>query len=102
MFHRPREMAKWPCRISRRISTMKRLRIPTVLFVLFLVACATSPTGRKQLMVVSEDSAIQSSAQAYTAQMGELQKEGKLSTDQALVNRVNAITGKLVSQAILM
>ena len=81
---------------------MKKLRISTLLLVLFLVACATSPTGRKQLMLVSEETAISSSAQAYTAQMGTLQKEGKLSTDKALINRVNAITGRLVSQAILM
>jgi predicted Zn-dependent protease len=51
---------------------------------------------------VSEDVAIQSSAQAYVQQVGELRKEGKLSTDRALVRRVEGITEKLVAQAIAM
>lgn len=78
-------------------------RIVALLLVLsLLAACATSPTGRRQLMLVSEDMAISSSAQAYVQQVGELRKEGKLSTDQALINRVTAITEKLVAQAVLM
>ena len=56
-----------------------------VLLVSVLAACATSPTGRRQLMLVSEDSAIASSAQAYVQEVGKLKKEGKLSSDQALI-----------------
>ncbi len=41
---------------------------------LLTASCATSPTARKQLMLVSKDSAIQSSAQAYVQQVGALQK----------------------------
>jgi Zn-dependent protease with chaperone function len=67
-----------------------------------LCACATSPTGRKQLMLISEDSAIQSSSQAYVQQVGQLQKEGKLSTDAKLIKRINTVTGRLVSEAIIM
>lgn len=67
-----------------------------------LSACATSPTGRRQLMLVSEDLAIQSSAQAYVQQVGQLRKEGKLSNDRALVERVERITGRLVAQAVAM
>ena len=67
-----------------------------------LAACATSPTGRKQLMLVSEQTAINSSAQAYVQEVGQLKKEGKLSDDRALIARVNAITGKLVAQAVAM
>lgn len=67
-----------------------------------LCACATSPTGRKQLMLVSEDSAIQSSSQAYVQQVWQLKKDGKLSTDAALIKRIDTITGRLVSQAIIM
>jgi predicted Zn-dependent protease len=70
--------------------------------LLLLTACATSPTGRKQLMLVSEDSAIKSSAQAYVQQVGTLQKEGKLSRDKELIKRIDTITGRLVTQAILM
>lgn len=81
--------------------TFLKLISITLVFAL-LAACATSPTGRRQLMLVSEDMAISSSAQAYTQQVGKLQKEGKLSGDPALVNRVNSITEKLVAQAIIM
>jgi predicted Zn-dependent protease len=67
-----------------------------------LAACATSPTGRRQLMLVSEDSAIASSAQAYVQEVGKLKQEGKLSSDKALIRRVNGITERLVAQAIVM
>jgi predicted Zn-dependent protease len=63
-------------------------------------ACATSPTGRKQLMLVSEQQAISASRQAYVQEMGRYQKEGKLVTDPRALNRVRVITGKLVAQAI--
>jgi predicted Zn-dependent protease len=67
-----------------------------------LCACATSPTGRKQLMLISEGSAIQSSSEAYVQQVGQMKKDGKLSTDAKLIKRINTVTGRLVSQAILM
>ena len=73
-----------------------------VLICLLIAACATSPTGRRQLMLVSEDTAIASSAQAYVQEVGKLKQEGKLSDDRALIRRVNGITGKLVAQAISM
>lgn len=72
------------------------------LAVLLVASCATSPTGRKQLMLVSEDSAIASSKQAYVQEVGSLRKEGKLSTDKALIKRIDTITGRLVTQAIAM
>jgi predicted Zn-dependent protease len=75
----------------------------TVLLALtWLAACATSPTGRSQLMLVSEDMAISHSAEAYVQQVGKLKKEGKLSDDRALIERINTITEKLVAQAIRM
>lgn len=73
-----------------------------VLAGIVLAACATSPTGRRQLMLVSEDTAIASSAQAYVQEVGKLRQEGKLSDDRALIRRVNDLTGKLVAQAIVM
>jgi predicted Zn-dependent protease len=76
--------------------------ISIILVLALLAACATSPTGRRQLMLVSEDMAISSSAQAYVQQVGKLQKEGKLSSDRALIERVTVITEKLVAQAIIM
>jgi len=66
-----------------------------------IVACATNPvTGRRQLMLVSEDSAIASSAQAYTQMMTPLEKEGRIDRDKALQQRINLMTGKLVAQAV--
>jgi predicted Zn-dependent protease len=73
-----------------------------ILLLALLAACATSPTGRRQLMLVSEDMAISHSAEAYVQQVGKLKSEGKLSSDRALIERVNSITEKLVAQAILM
>ncbi|MGI9247084.1 MAG: M48 family metallopeptidase [Steroidobacteraceae bacterium] len=67
---------------------------------LLVGACATSPTGRKQLMLVSEDQAISASRQAYAQEMGKYKKEGKLVTDPRVLNRVQVITERLVAQAI--
>jgi predicted Zn-dependent protease len=67
---------------------------------LLFAACATSPTGRKQLMLVSEDQAISSSRQAYAQEMGKYQKEGKLVTDPLVLKRVRVITERLVAQAV--
>ena len=65
-----------------------------------LGACATSPTGRHQLSLVSEDSAIAASKEAYLTQMADLGKSGKLVTDSAVTGRVDRITSRLVAQAI--
>ena len=85
---------------------MKRFKFARTLILLIaasiLAACATSPTGRNQLMLVSEESAIESSRQAYVQQVGQLRKEGKLSDDRDLIRRVNDITSRLVAQAIVM
>ena len=70
--------------------------------VLLVAACATSPTGRKQLMLVSEETAISSSRQAYAQEMGKYQKEGKLVTDPRTLKRVSVITERLVAQAVKM
>jgi predicted Zn-dependent protease len=81
-----------------------RSRLSLFAFVVGLLvsACATSPTGRSQLMLVSEDTAIEASAQAYQETIGELKREGKISQDPALKARVDRITGKLIAQAIKM
>jgi predicted Zn-dependent protease len=68
--------------------------------LLLVAACATSPTGRKQLMLVSEDTAIKSSRQAYAQEMGKYQKEGKLVSDPRVLARVRTITERLVAQAV--
>jgi predicted Zn-dependent protease len=67
---------------------------------LLVGACATSPTGRTQLMIVSEEQAISSSRQAYAQEMGRYKQEGKLVTDPGVLERVRVITERLVAQAV--
>jgi len=78
---------------------MKKILLYSFL-ALVLAACATSPTGRRQLMLVSPDKAISASRTAYVQQMQAFNEKGLISQDQALVGRVNRITGRLVAQAI--
>jgi predicted Zn-dependent protease len=75
----------------------------SLLFVAALLgACAVSPTGRRQLSLISEESAIAASKEAYLAQMNELGTAGKLVTDRAVTERVDRITSRLVAQAVML
>ena len=68
-----------------------------------VAACTVSPTGRRQLALVSEDSAIVASEEAYAMQIGELRQAGKIVTESSSVaRRVDAITERLVAQAVEM
>lgn len=78
---------------------MQRFLILTLLIAL-LPACATSPTGRSQLMLISPEAAIVESKKAYLSTVGELGKEDKLVNDPALSKRVATVTGRLVTEAI--
>ena len=71
-----------------------------VLAAVLVSACATSPTGRRQLMLVSEEQAISASRQAYVQEMGKYQQAGKLVTDPQVLRRVRVITERLVAQAV--
>ena len=71
-----------------------------LVFAGLVAACATSPTGRKQLMIVSENQAIVASRQAYVQEMGKYKREGKLVTDPKVLNRVKVITERLAAQAV--
>jgi predicted Zn-dependent protease len=79
---------------------MRKACIGIASAALLLAACATNVAGRKQLMLVSEQTAISQSKQAYTQTMSKLSSEGKLVTDPKLVKRVDTITGRLIAQAI--
>jgi len=72
------------------------------LISLLLIACATSPTGRRQLMLVSEDTAISASKEAYAQTLKPLSEEGKVDNDLVLKKRVTEITERLVAQAVKM
>ena len=78
---------------------MKKLLLLVLAFSL-LPACATSPTGRSQFMLISPESAIVESKKAYISTVGELSKEDKLLDDPAMADRVAKITGRLVTVAI--
>ena len=71
-----------------------------VLICLVIAACATSPTGRRQLMLVSEDQAIDASQDAYIKMLKPLDKKGKLDKDPEMTERVHEITARLIAQAM--
>ncbi|MDX1733936.1 MAG: M48 family metallopeptidase [Halioglobus sp.] len=65
-----------------------------------LSACATSPTGRSQFMLISPESAIVESEKAYINTVKQLDSQDKLADDPLLADRVARITGRLVSVAV--
>ncbi|TKB26930.1 M48 family metallopeptidase [Desulfopila sp. IMCC35006] len=77
---------------------MKKLFILLALFA--LSACATSPTGRSQLMLVSPEQAISSSREAYVQTLLPLQKEGKVDSSPTTSKRIKLITGRIIAQAV--
>jgi len=82
---------------------MKSALVVIALLAVSLVGCQENPvSGRTQLVLVSEEQAQASSAQAYAQTLSEAQKKGKLSTDAALNNRVKRITDRLIAEAKLM
>lgn len=78
---------------------MKRVAVVIVLAAL-LWGCATSPTGRRQLMLISPESAIVESRKAYLSTVNDLDAQNKLVTDPATVRRVQDITGRVVAEAV--
>jgi len=79
--------------------TVCRLFI-TAAFAAGISGCATSPTGRTQFMVVSEQSAIAASSQAYTEMLDPLAVENRLNTDEALNRRIGPIADRIIRQAV--
>jgi Zn-dependent protease with chaperone function len=66
-----------------------------------LAGCATNQiTGRSQLMIVSEEQAIGSSAAAYTTMMGGLTKKKQIEDGTDRARRVRQITDRLIAQAV--
>ena len=82
--------------------TKTSLVVSLSLLLAMLSGCATNAmTGRSQLMLVSEKSAIAQSSQLYSTMIDGYGKKGKVSTDAAINARVQNITNRLVEQAIL-
>ena len=80
---------------------LKKLVCLTLISVL-ITACATSPSGRRQLMFISPESAIIQSKTAYLSTINDLDKQNKLVSDPKVVKRIHDITGRLVTVAIQM
>ncbi len=78
-----------------------KLLLTFIIFTL-LSACATNIAGRKQVMFVSESDAIESSKQAYINTLEPFKLKGQLDSEPDMVNRVNRITSKLITQAKIM
>lgn len=72
-----------------------------IAITLSIAGCQTSPiTGRSQLMLVSEDSAIAASRTAYTEMLKPLEDKGQIDNDPAVTRRVREITERLIPHAI--
>ncbi len=81
---------------------MKAKTILPLIFLVVLSACTTSPTGRSQFMIVSEQQAISSSKTAYVEMLKPYGDKGQLDNDPQLQARVRRITGRVIAQAVEM
>ena len=71
------------------------------LLVFLLQACTTSSlTGRNQLLLVSDATAVSQSAAAYTQMMTDLGKKKQVETGTPRALKVKEITDRLVKQAV--
>ncbi len=78
-----------------------KTRILILGFAVVISGCTTNTiTGRSQLILVSEQSAIAQSESAYSSLIGGLSKSGKLNKDEKLNSRITEITNRLITQAI--
>lgn len=78
-----------------------RKTVGALAVALLVSACATNQiTGRSQLMLVSEDTAISSSYTAYAQMMGGLGKKKQIESNTERVRKVREITDRLIAQAV--
>jgi predicted Zn-dependent protease len=83
------------------LSHRARIGILAAIGLIGLSGCATNQmTGRSQLMMVSEKSAIAQSSSAYQSMIGSLEKKGRISDDAGLNTRIKDITDRLITQAV--
>ncbi|WP_018142267.1 M48 family metallopeptidase [Thioalkalivibrio sp. ALJ7] len=63
--------------------------------------CTTNPvTGRSQLMLVSENQAIDASRSAYVEMLAPAREEGRVDANPEMTARVQGITERVVAQAV--
>jgi predicted Zn-dependent protease len=71
------------------------LRLPSAVFsVMLLTACATSPTGQRQLKLFPEGEMAQMGATAFES----IKKEDALSTNRAAIRYVQCVAGKVTGE----
>lgn len=75
------------------------MRFLVIVLALLASACSTSPTGRSQFMIISPQAAIVQSQKAYADTVKQLESKEQLSSDYRLADRVQRITGRLVTTA---
>lgn len=81
-------------------SAFLRVALLGGLLLAALLGCATSPTGRSQLMLISPEAAIAHSQRAYLSALRQFAQEGKLLHDPALADEVAVVAGRLVAEAV--
>ena len=74
--------------------------VAIALSALLACACATSPTGRSQFLLVPPEAAIEASAAAYVDTVGQLREERQLLDDPQLAARVKVTAGRVVAAAV--
>ena len=77
-----------------------RARLLVSLVAVVLSACATSPTGRSQFLLISPQAAIAQSEPAYFNALADFRRQGKLLDNPVLGDRIRVISGRLVGQAV--
>jgi predicted Zn-dependent protease len=87
--------------MSMRSVRSTRVALSLLAAACVLAGCATNPvTGRSQLMIVSEKSALSGSASAYSSMLGGLAKKGQVESGTPREARVREITDRLIAQAV--
>lgn len=74
-------------------------RLGVLFLVAALAACATSPTGRSQFLLISPEAAIVQSRQAWLDTVRRFERDDRLLHDPVLADRIGVITGRLVTVA---
>ena len=77
-----------------------RRGLSVALLALLVSACATSPTGRRQLLLVPPVVAIEASAAAYVDTVSQLRDERQLLNDPRLAARVRVTAGRVIAAAV--
>lgn len=87
-------------RISGNATSKRFLLLLLLILLGMTTGCAKSPTGRNQLMLVSPETAISASKEAYVSTIQSLNDEGKIDNDPVTTQKVKTITGRIVHQTI--